>query len=364
MSKEREMTSAVREIVSRQDTSGIWFAIGEIVHPTRSRSVAASAHGRTEEEACARVGFEAVERVCACFHGDEDLLLGSPGALATVVEGLDEDVELPLPEGEWEWVKAISLRTGREVLVPAGIAFIDYVPRSGPKWFRADSAGCAAGATTEQAVLHGLLEVVERDALALWWRLGVNRDVVEVPESLRPIRESLEKRGRTLTLFGLQTDLGIPVIAAVSARDGRRIYVGSAAGVSEAEASEKAVLELLQFVFWDEELGIARSRTQWLEEGTLEHFDWLDGRGAGSRSTAPAPEAGRPMAWVRDQVLAAGFDPLIVDLSREPFEIPVVRAIVPGLCRPNTRRASKRMVELPSRLGWQVGEGNPYPVPL
>jgi oxazoline/thiazoline synthase len=358
------MTSAVREIVLRRDRSGIWFAIAEVAHPSRKRSVAASGHGATEKEARDRVVFEAIERVSACFHPNEELTVAKPGEAPVVLEGLDEDVEQVPAPCDWECVDAVSLRTGKEVLIPADFALIDYVPRSGPKLFRADSTGCAAGASVEQAVLHGMLEAVERDALAMWWRLGVKREVVEVPESLGAIRESLEARGRSLTLFDVRTEFGIPVIAAVSGLEGRGLYVGSAAAVEETEAAERAARELLQFVFWDEELGVARSREQWLEQGTVERFPFLSGEERGTRAAVSGATAERPMVRVRDALLGAGFDPMIVDLSRARFEVPVVRAIVPGLCRPNARRASKRMSELASRLGWQVGEGNSYPVPL
>jgi ribosomal protein S12 methylthiotransferase accessory factor YcaO len=43
---------------------------------------------------------------------------------------------------------------------------------------RFDSNGCAAGNTIEEAVLQGFLELIERDAVAIWWYNRISRPEV------------------------------------------------------------------------------------------------------------------------------------------------------------------------------------------
>lgn len=89
----------------------------------------------------------------------------------------------------------------------------------------ANSNGTAAGGTLEDAVLQGFLELVERDALALWWynrthHPAVDLDAFDDPwtTELRRVHASLD---REVWVLDLTADLGIPVLAAVSRRTDR-----------------------------------------------------------------------------------------------------------------------------------------------
>jgi len=68
-----------------------------------------------------------------------------------------------------DWVPAYSFRRDGEILVPERSAF--WGPRhDGEIAFTYDTSnGCALGNSVEEAVLHGLREVVERDSFLLTW---------------------------------------------------------------------------------------------------------------------------------------------------------------------------------------------------
>ena len=57
-----------------------------------------------------------------------------------------------------------------------------------PLFARADSNGCAAGSVLEEAVLQGLLELIERDAVALWWYNRLRRPAVDLESADDRIR--------------------------------------------------------------------------------------------------------------------------------------------------------------------------------
>ena len=115
------------------------------------------------------------------------------------------------------------------------------------------STGCAAGLTPEDATLHAMLELIERDAVALWWRGGLRGRAI-VPDSeagdaaatlVSQVRQTAS--GRQTWLLDITTDLGIPVVAAFSTRqDGDAFALGMAARASLAEAARSAISEMCQ----------------------------------------------------------------------------------------------------------------------
>ena len=81
------------------------------------------------------------------------------------------------PERALSWCRATRLTDGGEVWLPADIclrrppAQRDFTPPF-PL-----SIGSAAGPSRDAAALHGLLELIERDATSLWWRGGRLRPI-------------------------------------------------------------------------------------------------------------------------------------------------------------------------------------------
>ena len=67
-----------------------------------------------------------------------------------------------------EWSPVWSLRDQRFRYLPTSLLYFFY-RGPGPYQVHADSNGCAAGNTLEEAIVQGFLELVERDAYAIWW---------------------------------------------------------------------------------------------------------------------------------------------------------------------------------------------------
>ena len=82
--------------------------------------------------------------------------------------------------------------------------------------------GRAAGPTLADAVLAGMLELVERDSVALWWYNRLPRPAVDLDHfgdtAIRQLRRAHHDHGRDVWALDLTTDLGIAVCAAVSRR--------------------------------------------------------------------------------------------------------------------------------------------------
>jgi ribosomal protein S12 methylthiotransferase accessory factor len=71
------------------------------------------------------------------------------------------------------WVWAFSFGQGRPVLVPEQIAYYDQITPPSERFVMETSNGCALGGTLEEAILHGILEIAERDAFLITWHARI-----------------------------------------------------------------------------------------------------------------------------------------------------------------------------------------------
>lgn len=324
--------------------------------------------GWTREQARAACLAEAVERYSATFSGDEPVVTGSYRELAAQAihpdmvllfsprqwqaretwnreHALDHAVPEPFCEDEEiEWTPGWSLITGRRMLLPKALCYEYYRP-PGKRWIGfADSNGCAAGAHRETAILSGILELVERDALALWWYNQTRLPEID-HSSLTEVRcrnvcSKLESEGWRVSLQDITTDLRIPVIAAV-AEDAKGCWVrGSAADFDPAVALERAVCELWQMA------GERRRPAPAPATSGIRNAYTGVVRGANFDPTEAAAEACSRIT------AATGSEVAAFDLTRGEIGFPVVRIVAPGLRHSKPRFAPGRLFDTPVRLGW------------
>ena len=118
-----------------------------------------------------QAGTRPVARSLASMTGPAKL---GPKALELVAALSERRMQ---PERALSWCRATRLTDGGEVWLPADIclrrppAQRDFAPPF-PL-----SIGSAAGPSRDAAALHGLLELIERDAASLWWRGGQLRPI-------------------------------------------------------------------------------------------------------------------------------------------------------------------------------------------
>ena len=220
--------------------------------PTTLRALASinrrptSGKGVSDSDARASALGEAAERFSTVWRGDEARLrsslfdLGTEGVHPDALHGFsiaqrDPDHPTktappsPLPEHQpIDWVPMWSLGTGDRRCVPAGFAYFNYArPEGTARYAYCDSNGVAAGGTMADAILQGLLELIERDAVAIWWYNGLRRPALRVPTGQDPyldqVRDVYTSQGRPLWLLDVTTDLGIPVVVAAAPRSAKRV---------------------------------------------------------------------------------------------------------------------------------------------
>ena len=127
---------------------------------------------------------------------------------------------------EIEWSPVWSLRDERFKYLPTSLLYFFYTGGSAASHIHADSNGCAAGNTLEEAIVQGFLELVERDSYAIWWYNRLQRPEVDLGQFddsyVRDLQIQLAETGRRLWVLDITSDLGIPSFVAVSHCDGKR----------------------------------------------------------------------------------------------------------------------------------------------
>jgi len=155
------------------------------------------------------------------------------------------------------WVWGYSFRRQAPILVPESYAYYGHSHRGDRPFVYEISNGCALGGCLEEAVLHGLLEVAERDAFLMTWYARMRRSRVD-PDSARDRSVPLmvdrieDTSGYRVHAIDITTEHGIPAlwVMAVDEHGGDRPKAHIAAGshLDPERALANALLELAPLV--------------------------------------------------------------------------------------------------------------------
>lgn len=150
-----------------------------------------------------------------------------------------------------DWVYGHELGSGRNVALPASLAYYGgtaNVPRV--RLAYETSNGCAVGTSFEEASLHGLLELAERDAfLMAWYRRtplpDITRQLSRHPKIDSTLRHLALLTGGTVRILDSTLEAGIPSVICCFTGSGLPAQVLSAgASLSYADAASAALAEL------------------------------------------------------------------------------------------------------------------------
>ncbi|MFY9900455.1 MAG: TOMM precursor leader peptide-binding protein [Xanthobacteraceae bacterium] len=345
--------------------------------------------GSTAEQGEASALMEAIERYCGIFQGDEirvarrfadfpageaippnDVLLFSDkqyrGELQSTM-GQDVTPTPPPfdPSAKIEWSPVWSLRDERFKYLPTSLLYFFHAGGSAAGYIHADSNGCAAGNTIEEAIVQGFLELVERDSYAIWWYNRLERPELDLGQFddpyVRDLKNQLADTGRRLWVLDITSDLGVPSFVALShaKQDGHDfVEYGSGSHFNARVALLRALTEVNQFL----SIGLmgARNAAPSSHEGItpfyLRDHPYLTPNG--HAPVGPGRDSNFGRLDKREQVMACvnlvkrqGLDFLVLDQTRPDIEVPVVRVIVPGLRHFYRRFAPGRLYDVPIKLG-------------
>lgn len=308
-------------------------------------------NGKGATVTAARVSaiMEGLERFSAELH-DRQLIEGSYADLSREQKVLDPR-HLILPEGtdisfSIPWVPSFDISGNKETLIPAHAVF-HPVQRSMGRLFRTNTNGIASGNTLEEAIFHGLCEIIERDAWSLVETSNNGGPVITgiENETITSLLSRFSDAGVEVTLRDISSDIGLPTVAAVAddvmLRDPTLLCIGMGThavpeiailrALTEAAQSRATQIhgarEDTQDSHMKRRIGYDRTKRlnrKWFENGRTidvsEMYAWC------------SDDFLEDIRYTLDQLKSAGLDQVFVtDLTHPAIGIPVVRVVVPGL---------------------------------
>jgi oxazoline/thiazoline synthase len=371
-----------------------------------------SGKGMTDTQAKASAMCEAIERYSGIHQGDEPRIwasfdqLGADAIAPNACQLYSERqyamrhetnkgshgfafVGDPLDPGQpIDWSPVWSLTEQRAKYLPTSYLFYGYLMPKGQVYAWADSNGNAAGASLEDAVLQGFLELVERESVAYWWYNRAARPAIDLDSFgdgwIDRCREFYAAHHREIWAIDLTADFGIPAIAAVSRRTDKPaedILMAFGAHYDPRIAIRRAMTELNQFItavidVRPDGTGYAyhdEFQLTWWRSATVAQHSYLRPDPA-QRPRTPADFTDLSGEDLLADVLTAqrlvekhGMELLVLDQTRPDLGLPVVKVIVPGMRHFWTRFGGGRLYDVPVRLGWltePTPEAQLNPVPM
>ncbi len=353
------------------DTLGI--PVWNAVSPNARSLVINQGKGITDTDAKLSAAMEALERaiagapdVCRSERRWRDLV--DAGELADRLDGLIAVAEADLATDEViEWIAGVELLSGSAISVPYDAVVLDRT-RGGRFWQSSD--GLASGNSHEEAVLHGLLERIERDAYVLWQvtnpeRRHARRMAAGAFDD--PVIACLERRmaaaGLELALFDITSDIGVPCFSALLgpadiATRRRPLYRDVSHGGGAHPDPIRAVIRAITEAAQSRLTYISGARddidplrfSQPLPLETQQCFT----ADAALPAVVANPPSGGPgilLAAILDRLRQAGVGRVItVPLSSPHLPVSVVKTIVPDLENPEGARKRKFGVRAISRV--------------
>ena len=306
--------------------------------------------GITAEAARISALMESLETYSA-EHLTAPVIRGSYRGLRAKGRSVVDVRALPRPrkklalDAVWPWVEGFDLIAGAPILVPQQAVTLDTTFKQ-PPVFDISSNGLASGNVRVEAIVHGLCEVLERDAEAAWRRHGGDRRIVldTIPDPVcRELVERITATGARVFLWDLASDANVTAIGAAIMEDPNEpawrplgMYQGFGAHLVPEVAVARALTEA------------AQTRLTYIAGGRDDFFPFDYERATDpelmhelwQRLAAPCDEPvlfeDLPRRATRGlgedlEVLCEGLaQVIVVDVTHPELGVPAVKVIVPG----------------------------------
>lgn len=254
------------------------------------------------------------------------------------------------------WCEGRDLLNGDDLFVPYEIVHTNYTTPfpDGHGCFIASSNGLASGNRLIEAISHGICEVVERDAMALWKlrdgeeTLKNGLDLKSVDDAIcQEVLEKLERAGLSVGVWDITSDIKLAAFACriVPRDDNTMWHCAVSTGYGCHPSREVALLRALTEAAQARLTIISGLRDdfrhdvyeQWLDPDVVTAIRRRMSRSTPARQFSDVPSRDGEtfeddVKWELECIRKAGLRRVVLlDLTKSEFRLPVVRVIVPGL---------------------------------
>ena len=264
---------------------------------------------------------------------------------------INEPNAIPYDGSKIHWVKCWSISNEETVLVPLSQCF-SQIPFTENRFGRWQSNGCAAGNTKEEATLQAILELIERDATAIWWYNKITRPAFDLSKL---IPENLEKLTRTIEpyrfwVLDITNDIGVPVMAGIAKNDQTGEWVMGFGCHPIAElAAQRALTELCQLI------PVRNKNSAPFDFDLIEDSPYLHPDNLSTNEPYHVSYSGnlaQEITQLSDQIKKLGYEILALDCTQSHIPLSTIKIFIPGLCHIWPQLANERLYTTPVKLNW------------
>lgn len=359
--EDKLITAGITRIADITDLDRIGMPVFTAIRPTAEDGAISIYGGKgiSKDHAKASAMMEGFERYSAEKQENDETIIATLNEISQKEAYIDpkllnlpqkyekEDIDsIPL-----EWSLANDLVTGNKYYVPSNAVFHPYNQENNlNSLFKSNTNGLASGNILDEAILHGIFEVIERDAWSIFELTHKNYSQINLDsiksELINKILEKFESNGIKIKLMDFTADIKIPTIAASAddtiTKDAGLLTLGMGTHLDPEIAILRALTEVAQSRAT--QINGAREdtvRADFAREAGYERMkrinkyyfreenEQINLQDIENKSTTSISE---DLDIVKDELVANDIKQILyTDLTRPELDVSVVRVIIPEM---------------------------------
>ena len=353
--------AGITRIADITDLDRIGLPIYTAIRPTAEEGAVSIYGGKgiSKDHAKASAMMEGFERYSAEKQEGDETIMGNLDEISEKGNYIDpKSLNLPkelekkdISNLNLEWNLAHDIISGEDYYVPSNAVYHPYTHEdSFDSLFKSNTNGLASGNVLDEAILHGIFEVIERDAWSIFELTHKNYSQIDLDsiesEIVNDTIDKFESEGIRIKLMDFTADIKVPTIAASAddtvTKDAGLLTLGMGTHLDPEVAILRALTEVAQSRAT--QINGAREdtvRADFAREAGYERMkrinkyyfrqeeEQINLSDIENKSTTSITE---DIEIVKDELISNDISKVIyTDLTRPELDISVVRVIIPEM---------------------------------
>lgn len=265
INEDKLKTAGITRIADITDLDRIGLPVYTAIRPTAEYGGVSVYGGKgiSKDHAKASAMMEGFERYSAERQDSDEITIATANEISSNGDYIDpKSLNLPkefekkdISDISLEWSIAHDLITDKDYYIPTNAIYHPYThDNNAESLFKSNTNGLASGNILEEAILHGIFEVIERDAWSIFELTHKNYSQIDLDTiESEIINETIEKftsNGINIKLMDFTADINVPTIAASAddtvTRDAGLLTLGIGTHLDPEVAILRALTEVAQ----------------------------------------------------------------------------------------------------------------------
>ena len=361
INQEKLKAAGITRIADITDLDRVGLPIYTAIRPTAEEGAVSIYGGKgiSKDHAKASAMMEGFERYSAERKDYDKTVTATLSEIEELGEYIDpKSLNLPkefekkdISDLNLEWSKSKDIISGNEYYIPTNAIFHPYTHENNiNSLFKSNTNGLASGNILEEAILHGMFEVIERDAWSIFELTHKNYAQIDLnsieSEIINDAVDKFESKGIKIKLMDFTADIKIPTIAASAddtvTKDAGLLTLGMGTHLDPEVAILRALTEVAQSRAT--QINGAREdtvRADFSREAGYERMkrinkyyfkqeeDQIKLSDIENKSTSSIT---KDIEIVKNELIANDIEKILyVDLTRPELDVSVVRVVIPEM---------------------------------